>query len=504
MVLRVSALCAVGAFLVAGCGGGGEVAGADGADRVPASADLFVAVNTDFESEEWKAASDLVDKFPGGDEAVRQLLGSFEEDDVDFERDVKPALGPEVDIVILDFNASEDPEAVALTEPRDREKFEALMAKGNDPAEVEIDGDWAIVAESQDVIDRFQKAAAEGDSLADSDGFQNAMDGLPEDALAKVYVNAHAVGELASAESQGQTEQLQECAPGGGATAYAAAIQTEQDGIRFEAVAPTEGGEELDTYQADLPGDLPAGALAYVSFNNLADPIRAFVKCAGEQDEIVDRTLAQVELALGVSLEEDVLPLFENEGALVLYRGSQADLLSSGAEINVDLSQYVTASLVLKVEDEGKARTTIDRIAERAQAFAGEQITVRKREIVDVEATELAFGDFSLVYAAFDGKLVVTTTDDGISTLLDEDGEKLEGDEIYEQALESSGAPDETTGFFYANLEAGLDYALTLIQASGETVPPQVRDNLEPLQSFLVHGSFGDGEAKAAGLLRVE
>jgi hypothetical protein len=491
MVLRSVAACAAGAILATGCGGG-NVAGTEGADRVPASADLFIAVNTDFEGDQWKAAGALVDKFPGGAEGVRQLLGSLEEEDVDFERDVKPAVGPEVDVVILDFKTGEEPEVVALTQPRDRGKFEALMKKGNDPTAVEFADEWAIVAESQDVIDRFQQAADEGDPLAESDPFKDAMDGLPDDALARVYVNARALGDVASAGAQLQTEQLEQCAPGGRAKAYAAAIQAEQEGVRFEAVAPTDGGDEPESYDAKLPEELPAGALAYVSFNNLADPIRAFIRCAGEQNENVDRTLAQAELALGLSLEDDVLPLLENEGAITVYRAPEGQ-------------QIPVVSLVLGIGDEDEARATLDRIAERASGFV-DGVQVSETEIGGVAAKQVTFpdGDFPLLYAVFDGKIVVTTAEAGITGLRG-DGEKLENDEIYEQALDSADVPDETTGFFYANLEAGIDYVFGLATASGdEAPPPQVRDNLEPLQSLLLYGSFADDEAKAAGLLRVE
>jgi hypothetical protein len=492
VLVRLIGACAAAVVLASGCGGDGGGAETEGADRVPASADLFAAINTDFEGEQWQTASDLLEKFPGGDLAVQSFLDSAEEDDVDFERDIKPAIGPELDIVIVEFpTGGAEPDVVALTQPRDREKFDALMEKGDEPAVYEIVDDWAVIAETQEAIDRFQQAAEE-DTLGGSDAFEAAMDDLPDDALAKVYVNVRALSEIADTEAQVQTEELQECAPGGQASAFGAAVRAEQEGVRFDAAAPTAGGEGFPTYAADLPEEVPSGALAYFSFNNLADPIRDFLRCAGERNEDVDRGVAQLELALGVSLEEDILPLLENEGAITVYRGGQGE-------------QIPAVSLVLEVENETEALETLDRLAGRADQFIG-GVDVSETEVDGVTAKRVTLpdGDFSLLYAVFDGKLVVTTAEAGIAALR-ADGEKLADDDVYEQALDAADAPDETTGFAYANLQASVDYVLALIDASGDQPPPpQIRDNLEPLQSFLLYGSSADDEVKVAGAVRVE
>ena len=59
-------------------------------------------------------------------------LAELEQDDVDFEQDVKPALGPELDIVVLDLGQgadAPDPEVVALLQPGDPAKLDALLEK---------------------------------------------------------------------------------------------------------------------------------------------------------------------------------------------------------------------------------------------------------------------------------------------------------------------------------------------------------------------------------------
>src|SRR5437867_447652 len=100
--------------LVAGCGAatGGSP---EGAAAAPASAQLFVSIDTDFGSSQWKTAGELVGKFPDGQKAVDFLLEQLSSKGVDFSKDVEPALGPETDVVGLDLSGQGS--FVGLTKP---------------------------------------------------------------------------------------------------------------------------------------------------------------------------------------------------------------------------------------------------------------------------------------------------------------------------------------------------------------------------------------------------
>src|SRR5687767_2245307 len=109
-VVSVRALPLLALTLVlalAGCGGGGGEAGGAAADFVPADVGLYATGNTDFESEEWQQAEELVGRFPDGERAIAMLLEELQEEDVDFEQDVRPALGPEVAVVAFDLAEDE-------------------------------------------------------------------------------------------------------------------------------------------------------------------------------------------------------------------------------------------------------------------------------------------------------------------------------------------------------------------------------------------------------------
>src|SRR5215218_2549545 len=184
---------ALALVLAAGCGGGATgQAGGEAASVVPSDVALYLSVDTDFEGEQWQTATDLVGKFPDGDEALQDLLAQFEQQEgVDFETDVKPALGPEVAVAALDFEGNN---FVVLTQPDDEAKLQALLEKGEDPTVTEVVEGWTVIAERQEVIDRFKELRGQG-VLADSESFQDAMDGLESDSLLGVYVNGAALDE---------------------------------------------------------------------------------------------------------------------------------------------------------------------------------------------------------------------------------------------------------------------------------------------------------------------
>ena len=89
-------------FIAAGCGGsaGGHRAGAMGAAAVaPGSAAAYVAVDSNLDSAAWTKAKALLDHFPGKNKFIAHLRSSLQQEGLDWETDVKPALGSEIDLV---------------------------------------------------------------------------------------------------------------------------------------------------------------------------------------------------------------------------------------------------------------------------------------------------------------------------------------------------------------------------------------------------------------------
>ena len=474
------------AVLAAGCGGSGSSASSAGANVAPASAPLFISVSTDFEGDQIKTFRTLLDKFPGSDGLLRMALAELEQEDVDFEQDVKPSLGSELDIVLLDLGPggeAPNPEVVALLQPDDPAKLDALLKKdpgGTSTVKEEVDG-WTVLAESQASIDRFKEMRS-GGTLADSGRFADAMEGLPDDALVRAYVNADLILESYKEAGPALDAQAFDQLFPNGVPSVGGTVSAEEGGLRFHATGKTT--QPTDTFEASLPDELPAGAIAYVGFNNLAKGVRESLKNAGEANQQFDQQLGQIELALGLSLDRDVLPLFEQEGAIAVYPAASGSGLPG-------------VQLVLNVDDQA-AMGTIDKLLARAAQFSPGVPTPQSIDIGGVKAQAIEYQGTTIVYAAFDGKLVITNAADTIEAMQGS-GEKLADDQTYVSARENADVPEETSGIFYVNLNSAFDVVQSLSEQR-----PQVQENVEPLDSFLLYSTADDGRVTVSGFLAIQ
>jgi hypothetical protein len=227
---------------------------------------------------------------------------------------------------------------------------------------------------------------------------------------------------------------------------------------------------------------VPADAYAFLSFHGYDGQLRVtdFLRDTPE----IQPFLGQAEQFLGVTLD-DLSTLFNQEGILYARPGT--------------LIPEIT--LVLEVSDEQKAVSTVDRLAQRATGLGA--TPPRSRSIGDVQAKELSFGQFSLLYAAFDGRLVLTTQADGIAQL-DGGGDKLVDGDRYQDALEAAGVEEDEDVSFYFDLQKTVDIAEQLAQLADEPLPSEVRENLEPLRSLIASAKIGKEDSTYRLFVEVE
>src|SRR4051794_16062959 len=89
--------------LVSGCGGGSGAAGGStesGATVVGEGVLAFASISSDLGSSQWQQADELALKFSLRDRALAQIKQELAKQNLDYNKDVKPALGPEVDVVV--------------------------------------------------------------------------------------------------------------------------------------------------------------------------------------------------------------------------------------------------------------------------------------------------------------------------------------------------------------------------------------------------------------------
>jgi Protein of unknown function (DUF3352) len=460
------------ALSAAGCGEGSP--GAAGASVVPASSQVFVSLDTSFDSANWEAGRALLGKFPDGDRAVAWFMNELGGQGIDFERDVKPALGPETDFVALELSGKG--KVVGLTQPDDPAKLKALLAKSDEPlVSREIDG-WTAFSDSEANLDEFESMQKDG-TLDSNIAYQKVSGQVADDALAHVYVAASALQSTPYAALFGPD-----------APSLALSLDPQEDGIHLEgAASPATGDLFSDEFSAELPDRVPAGVLLYVDANDLETQLSALRNVLADVAPTFERDIGRAEAEIGVSLDEDVFPLFSAESALYVRPGFPIP----------------EVTLVTQVDDEQGALAVLDKLAGEVAEYYG-AAELHSTDIDGVPAKELAVNPlFSVYYAAFDGNLVVTTSRQGITDLKAEDG-RLADDEAFKKATEAAGMPAETTGFLYVDLAKAVPVLTSLAGLSGTQTPDSLERNLEPLHSLVLYGERDGDVAKFVGLLSIQ
>ena len=467
-----AALLATLAVGLAGCGGGvatTSASGDSGSKLVRSDALAFVAVDSDLGSSQWQQLDELSKKFPGRSKALAQLKQGLAENGVDYEQDVKPALGPEVDIVAISGPGANQTSAVALTKPKDAAKFKALIAKLNahdqDPSAKPavykaIDDGWYAVSESQAQIDAALTDSG-GAALSDNSTFKAALEKLPGEALVKAYVDGRQLNELIQAQSQKSASPFDPSTLGLDKLEFvAASTSAESDGIRARGVtsgADVGGGDFSSKLLDGVPGD----ALAFLNFRGAGttDQLKKL-----EANPTVVQALAQIQAVLGVSLD-DILALLHNEVALYVRPGAGIP----------------EVTLALETKDQAAALSTLDRLAARLAATTGSQVQPGKQGDHGIKTVDL--GQIAIHYGGLGDKVLITTGVNGIADY--GSGAKLTDSADFKQAKSAAEMPDSTGGFFYLDLKNSIPLLEGLAGLAGQTPPAEVTENVRPLRSFL-------------------
>jgi uncharacterized protein DUF3352 len=448
------------AALLAGCGSASKTSSSGGS--IPAGASIvrtgvvaFVSVDSDTGSSQWQQLDKLAQKFPGRDNLVAQLEKKLTAHGVDYDTDVKPALGPELDVGVVSEGTNASTKAVALTKPDDPAKFKALVAKlnangGSDSKAVyrEVDG-WYALSDS----DRAIALALEGNApLADDPDFKEAMDKLPGDALAKVYLDGQRLNAIVPQSSSSTGAAL-----GLDTLKYIAASATaEDDGVRVHGIQ-NGGPAGAADFASALMGGVPGDAFAFLDF-----------KGEGTTDQLEKLKsnpqfaagIAQFEKEYGVTLEQ-VLALLSGEVAFYARPGAVIPELT----------------LALDPKDQSAALATLDKIA----AHLGGRVVPGTQGGHPIKTVD--FGQFAIHYGSVDGKVLITSGVNGIADF--GEGDHLSDSEDFKQAQDAANMPDSTSGVFYIDLKDALPLLEGFASLAGQSLPSSTTDNLRPLRSFL-------------------
>jgi hypothetical protein len=335
----VSILLAAALVGVAGCGGDDSGSALDVAlSHLPKDALFAAAIDTGIEGNQYRAVDRLLDRFAFAGEARERLREQLEQaTDGRFQEDVEPVLGNPA--VAGAIQQGGDTTAVAAMQATDKDALDRLIDRTK-PREVgEAAGatlyqdDDAVFAVEDDVIvfadDRRALTAAleraDGDDHLDEEAFNEALDGLPETALARVYVDLQAA--LRADPDTAEARKVE----------WVAALRTlgltaraREESLEVDFRATTDG----DLEEEDLPiapGDESPGVIERegeigLGIRDLAHIVR-FAENAGQTIDPAgfgdyEQAKQTIDSQLGVNLDEDLVgQLTGNTSATIAIDG---------------------------------------------------------------------------------------------------------------------------------------------------------------------------------------
>jgi hypothetical protein len=463
------AVFVVVAVLAAGCGGSKTGVGAgstpSGAAVAPSSALAFASVNTDESSAAWKNADALLQKFPIREKLLAQIQKALADNNLG---DARGLLGPELDVVVLDGAGS--PQVVALTQPTDTQKFDALLDRQSPPAmHAEVDG-WTIFSDKQAALTGFTSAQSKG-KLADVDSFKQATDQLPADANAIAYVNgAAAVTALKTAMPQTGS------VPSFDFEWLGASLTARPDSVKLYGAVKSKQSV-VTTFTPSLLSRVPSGALVVLSFKG-SDQLRQQLR----DNPAVQGQLGLVQQSLGVSVDQ-LYALISGEGVIYVRAGAL----------------FPEVTVVFDQSSPSAAQATVNKLATRVAGLFGGKVSnaaipgVSGAKKIDIGAP------VAIYYGIVDGALVIS---DATGAFRGSASSSITADPVFQKASDAAGRPKASAGFVYVNIKDAIPLIEGLAQVAGTTIPPEVSQNLAPLVSFMAYGTAADGVTTFSALLQ--
>lgn len=435
LLIAALALVVVAVILavVRSCGGGAASAPpATGAARlVPADALVYVHLSTDGSRDAVKRALALAGRFPSfprlRDSALARI--SRAGTGLSFQRDVRPWLGREAALALLNTPGVTAGSLVVL-DVADRRKAEAFLARvagtpkredyrgtpvqsyGNASAAF-VDG-GLVIGQLPGVRAAIDAAAGRAVSLAKSKTYVQASRGLPAGRVLDAYASPDGVARLLAAQggALGAAGALID-QPSLLGVALAMTPESGRARISIHSVLDPRVSKTLDRgkpFEPKLIGSVPASAMAYLGLTRV-DRAATRVLAAGlagggagrQITQLLQRVRTDLVRRAGVNLERDVLPLFRGEVALWLAPAIPAPVLT----------------LIAATHDEKATREAFARLQPslaRLLGRQGGQVPVFREVAVDgAQAFQLRLATgIELDYAVFDGKLVISTSLDGV------------------------------------------------------------------------------------------
>ncbi len=473
-----TALLASGALLATGLVGGGVWAalaffgtGAQPDQALPAGTLAYVSIDLDPSGQQKIEALRMLRQFPAlkdqigldtTDDLRRSIFEQVQEEsgctDLDFDADVEPWLGDRAAIAAVETGAAAPTPVVVLqvTDPaRAEDGLVALRecADDEDVAGWVIEGDWAVLAETEELAQGVVDDAAEG-ALADDATYQRWTEQVGDAGIVNLYAAPGAgaallrgMGELdlpAGSPAGTPADALDELG------ALAGSLRFQDSALELELIA--DGGEAATAFGlSDRGGD------------------------------VVSTLPDDTAVALGIGLDEGWFSALVDRLAPVLAGAAGAgDLMTelsgqTGLDLPADAEALTGSSMALSLGGDVDPETMINSLG-----FEAPVAWTVQGDSAEVE------GVLAKLRAEFGPATVVLGSDsaDG-RTVIGPDasyrGKVLEGGNLADTEAFGEVVPeaDRAAAIFFVNFDAGDGWLARAAQGDQQAV-----DNIEPMRAF--------------------
>jgi hypothetical protein len=349
----VSAIVAAGLLAMAGCGGGSDSGSALDSTLafLPKDTTFAVAIDTNVDGDQYKALAKLLNRFPFGNQVRDNLLGQLEQSSggISFNDDVKPVLGNPLVVGAVDpqaLSGNSNAFIVAL-KAKDKGKLEHLIDKTKPRKAGEASGatlyrdndtslavkDDMVVLANDEALLKQALERADGDDHFGEDAFDEGLNGLPDNALARVYTDVEAL--LKNDPGSADARRIRWIAA---LRELGLTVNARDDGLDVDFRVRTEGDlsdEDLPIASGDeappvirRPGEIGLGIRDLAHVVHFGENAGQSVDPSGFGD--YEQAKKTIDKQLGVSLDDDLIAqLTGNVSATVALDGGfgvRADL----------------------------------------------------------------------------------------------------------------------------------------------------------------------------------
>ena len=364
-VLGVAALVLI---MILVLGGGDDDAAEGPAAVVPASAPVYIDLSLRPEGEAKESAEAALGTILGTQDPGAEVISLIEEqakkegEDFDYEAEIEPWLGEHFGIFLTKIAPDDESEGGFIFETTDSgEALDFISSQGDEDSgeekeyegvEYTIDEDGDAFGLVEDFVVGGDEAAfkaavdaSDGDSLAESDEFNDSIDELAPDRLAPLYVPIDKVLDSVSAEDLGTQERafIEGLLGDAAEEPILGQMTASATDVSFEL---SVAGGEVETAESSLLEDLPAEAWLAVGLGDVGSAIDQGIDTldqGGLESEAIE---SQLRAQTGIDL--DALTAALGEAAFFVKGRTVADL--GGALVIQDKDQTVTANLLDRLQ----------------------------------------------------------------------------------------------------------------------------------------------------------